>query len=66
MIIFTLSDGKRVGIAAFDIHRVYSTPDPNSCNVTYHAWENSDWGENTTAVVGTFDAIIAAVEESTK
>ena len=66
MVIFTQSNGDRVSIASFDIHRVYSTVDPNSCNVVYHAWENSEWGENMMTVVGTFDAIMAAIEETNK
>jgi hypothetical protein len=67
MIVFTLTDGKHVAIAAFDVHRVYSTDDPNSCSVVYQRQvEGSEWAEVTLTVVGTFDSILSNIEESNK
>jgi hypothetical protein len=67
MTIFTLTDGKRVAIAAFDVHRVYSTGEPNSCSVVYQRQiEGSEWAEETITVVGTFDSIMSDIEESNK
>jgi hypothetical protein len=62
MLIFTRSDGKRVAIAAYDIHRVYSTTEPNSCNVIYQMFEDGEWAEVGMSVVGTFDNIMATIE----
>ena len=64
MTVFTQPDGKRIGIAAYEVHRVHSTDDPNSCSVVYQKQvEGSEWAEVTLTVVGTFDNIMAAIEE---
>lgn len=66
MVIFTLTDGKRIAIAAYDVHRVYSTEAPCICNVVYQTQVEDKWSETTVAVVGTFDNIMAAIEDSNK
>lgn len=66
MAIFTRTDGKRVAIAAYDVHRVYSTTDPNSCNIIYQMYEGSEWIETSMTVVGTFDTVMSTIEDGNK
>jgi hypothetical protein len=69
MVVFTRPNGQRVAIAGFNVHRVLSTADPNCCDVVYssNVVRNIEDGieqtESTMAVVGTFDAVMAAVED---
>lgn len=66
MAIFTRSDGKRIGIATHDVHLVCSTDAPHACIVVYQIQVEDKWTKTTMSVVGTFDNIMAAIEDSNK
>ena len=66
MTVFTKPNGYRFAIAAFDVHRVYQQPEPGGCVIYYPAYDDGEYKEASEIVVGTFDAIMAQIEESNK
>jgi hypothetical protein len=50
-------------VAAFDVKRVLQRPDPAECSVVYQAFEEGEYLEISTIVVGTFDDTMARIEE---
>lgn len=66
MVVFTKPDGWRFALPAFDIHGVYQQVDPLRCHVVYQVFKSGEWEEASEVVVGTFDDIIARIEESNK
>ncbi len=62
MTIFRQPGDVKVGINTYNVRRVRSTPDLNVCRVVFGAQHDGDFVEDTLVVLGTFDAIISALE----
>ena len=66
MIVFTKPDGFRFAVAAFEVRRVYQLPTPVECRIVYQVSQDEVYLETSEIVVGTFDDIMARIEESNK
>ena len=63
MAVFTEPNGSRFAVPAFDIHGVYQQTDPAKCRIVHQVFKDGEYTEASKTVVGTFDDIIARIEE---